>query len=253
MDGLLDAVLTGLIVGAGGTAGGACIALLLRATNRRLCAALMGISGGIMLSAVFFDMLPHSLEHAVWYVVLAGAALGALAMFIVTKLVPHIDADEYDEAVIHDIKSKRLARSGVLLALGIAIHNLPQGIALGGGVGHSAALTLALLLLLHNIPEGMAMAIPLKVGGVKRGKIIFIALMAALPTVVGAMIGAAMSAVSELFIGASIAFAAGAMLYLTLKELIPQAFGMEKSVATLVFLIVGAAAGGVVVWLTHAH
>jgi len=253
MNDLSYAAFIGLIVGAGGTAGGACLTLLIKTAKRRLCAALMGLSGGIMLCTVFLDMLPHSVEHAEWYVALIGAAVGVFVMFLVTKLIPHIDSSEYDDDVISDIKSKNIARSGMLLAVGIAIHNLPQGIAIGSGVSSGIVFALAVLLLLHNIPEGMAMAIPLKVGNVAWTKILLIALLAALPTVIGALIGAAMASVSETFISASIAFAAGAMLYLTVKEIIPQAFGMEKSAFTFIFLMIGAVIGGIVVWLTHTH
>lgn len=251
MNPILFAALVGLIVGAGGTGGGALITFAIKTSKQKLSAALMGLSGGIMLATVAFDLLPHAFEHTEVLWAVTGTVAGVLAMLVVTKLIPHIDSSEYNEEVIGDLRSKRLTRAGVLLAVGIAIHNLPQGVALGGGVLTGMEVALPLLLLFHNIPEGMAMAIPLKVGGVPKGKILLIALAAALPTVVGAVIGASVSTVSETFIGMCMGFAAGAMLYLTLKELIPQAIGMEKSAFTVLFIAVGVVLGGVVVWIFH--
>ncbi len=248
MEQIWNAAGIGLIVSAGAIAG-AVVMFLVRKTGKRLSAALMGVAGGIMLATVVLDMLPEAWEQAGAISTLVSAGVGAAVMLIVTKLVPHHDAADYDEAVISNIRSENLVRSGLLLAVGIAIHNFPQGIALGSGVSTGFAFTLALLLLLHNIPEGMAMAIPLKVGNVQHGKILWIACLAALPTVVGAVIGAAVSNVSETLIGASVAFAGGAMLFLTLRELIPQAFGMNRSAATLLALLAGFGIGGMVVWL----
>ncbi|MDL2236451.1 ZIP family metal transporter [Christensenellaceae bacterium OttesenSCG-928-K19] len=253
MNSIVFAILIALLVGAGGTGGGAALTFLFKKTGKMLSAMLMGIAGGIMLATVAFDMIHEALEAAGLIPALIGLAVGALALFVVTKLIPHKDADELNEADLNELKKDNLVRSGLLLAVGIAIHNLPQGIAIGSGLSSGLGFTLSLLLLLHNIPEGMAMAIPLKVGNVGHGKILWIALMATLPTIIGAVIGAAVAGISETFIGAAIAFAGGAMLYLTLHELIPQALDMHKSARTVLSVLLGVAIGGIVIWLTHRH
>lgn len=253
MDGIPYAIVIALIVGAGGTGGGAALTFLFKKLTKKLSAVLMGLAGGIMLATVAFDMIHESLEAAGIVPAIAGFAIGIVAIIIITKLIPHKDADELDESSLSELRSENFIRSGLLLAVGIAIHNLPQGIAIGSGLSSGVGITLSLLLLLHNIPEGMAMAIPLKVGRVSAGRIMWIALIAALPTVIGAVIGAAVAGISQTFIGASISFAGGAMLYLTLHELIPQAIGINKSAATVLSIVAGVAIGGVVVWLTHHH
>ncbi len=240
------AVLVALIVGAG-TAAGALITFFIKTTSKRLSAVLMGIAGGVMLATVLFDMIPESVEEAGWPTVIIGLLVGAAVMFLVTFLIPHQDASDVDEELIQNIKSKNLVRAGLLLAVGIAIHNLPQGIALGSGIASGFGVVLALLLLLHNVPEGMAMAIPLKIGGVSHRKILWIALVAAIPTVIGAIIGVAVANISPIFIGGSVAFAGGAMLYLSIRELIPQAMGMNNSASPVLAMIIGAAIGGAVV------
>ena len=178
---------------------------------------------------------------AVW--ALAGAAV----LFVVNRVFPHHDISRQDdERLIQDFKKKRLVRSGLLLAMGIAVHNLPEGLALGSGIVSvsSFGTGLAALLFVHNIPEGMGLAIPLKLGGVPYGKIFLVAVLAALPMAVGALIGALLGNVSETFLGASVSFGGGAMLFLTLSELLPQAASMQKGWPAWVAVAAGMAIGG---------
>lgn len=251
MNNFLYAALWGLIIGAGGTAGGAALTLLIKTRGKRLPSALLGLAGGIMTITVFMDMLPHALEHGSWFVTLVSFAAGAVAMAAAAKFIPHKDAAQ-DESAAKDINSAKLSRSGLMLATGIGIHNLPQGIAVGSGVSSGFAFLLGILLLAHNIPEGMAMGVPLKVGGVKPHKIILIGLLAALPTCIGALIGAAIGELSENFICACTSFAAGSMIFLTISELIPQAMRFKSGAYPIVFFAIGAAAGALTIWLTHS-
>ncbi len=263
MNDFLYSILAGVIVG-GGSIMGACVAFSLKNTGKRLSSALLALAGGILLSTFFFDMLPHSLAEAGNLNAFLGIVAGAGVMLVVTLLVPHKDAADMDELSTERLKREGrgeghgLARTGLLLALGMAIHNLPQGIALGGGVTSGIAFSLALLLFSHNIPEGMAMAIPLRLGGVPKRRILMIALVSALPTVLGAAIGSLISGISEQLMGVCVAFAGGAMIFLTLKELLPQSIRLQRkttgghgNAAVPLSVIAGAALGGLVVWLTH--
>ncbi|MGI6152369.1 MAG: ZIP family metal transporter [Christensenellaceae bacterium] len=240
MHGALFSVLVALIVSVGGTGGGTLVTCLVKRTGDRLSAALMGVSAGIMASMVFLDMVPESLEMSVSSALL-GIALGAAIMLLFIRLVPHRDAGELDEQTVQDYRQSGLKRSGMMIAVGIAIHNLPQGIAIGSGIvsGEAFGLHLAVLLLLHNIPEGMAMAIPLKLGGVRMGKILLLAVFAALPTVIGAVLGSLAANISQGFVAGSIGFAAGAIAYLTLSELLPQAMRFKKGMFTVWFIVLG--------------
>lgn len=262
MNDFLYSMLAGIIVG-GGSILGACIGFSLKSTGKRLSSALLGLSGGIMLSTFFFDMLPHSMEEAGNMPAVLGIIAGAAVMLAVTLLVPHKDAADMDELSTERLKrgnkgdGRGLARTGLLLALGMAIHNLPQGMALGGGVTSGIAFSLALLLFAHNIPEGMAMAIPLRLGGVARSRILLIAFLSALPILLGSAIGSLVSGISEQLMGICVAFAGGAMIFLTFKELLPQALRLQpqspgtRNATVLLSVIAGAAMGGLVVWLTH--
>lgn len=250
MNTVLYATLVGALVGALGTGLGAIITFWIKIKGNRISAVLMGFSGGIMLSIVFFDMLPEALEASGWLMLLVWLAVGAFALFAINKLMPHHDvATSDDTQLIHDLNEQRLRRSGLLLAMGIAVHNLPEGLALGSGIvsASSFGMGLAVLLFVHNIPEGMGLAIPLKLGNVKYGKIFMVAILAALPMAIGALVGALIGNISPAFLGGSISFGGGAMLYLTLSELIPQAAAMQKSWSTWAAIAAGVALGGILV------
>lgn len=242
----LQAVLIALAVGAGGTALGACGALVLRSPAKRLSSALLGLAGGIVLALVVLDMIPEAWEMGGAGPFIAGFAAGIVVLaYILVKT----HGDHAHDADPEQIARHGLLRTGLLLAAGMAVHNLPQGIALGAGLEADYIVGLAVLLFLHNIPEGMAMAIPLRIGHISTGKIFAVAVLTAVPTVAGALLGAAVSEISAAFIGASMAFAAGAMLYLTLRELIPQATSLGGFIHALIFLAAGFGVGSFVIWL----
>jgi len=122
---------------------------------------------------------------------------------------------------------------GYLIFFGIAIHNVPEGLAIGAGLEASPelGLTIALAIGLHNIPEGLAVAGPLKAGGLTNLKVVLFTMGAGLMTVVGTAIGLVVFGISSAFVGGSLAFAAGAMIYIVNDELIPQANNLHSHLA----------------------
>ena len=140
--------------------------------------------------------------------------------------------------------------TGMLLFLGIAIHNFPEGLAMGAGLEQPEfGLEMALLIVLHDVPEGLAMSIPLKMAGVPGGRVILLATAAGLPTSIGAVVGVLLGSVSEALLSGVVAFGAGAMLYLTLRELIPEAWAAENRRDAVLALAGGAALGAAVIFL----
>ncbi|NLY53095.1 MAG: ZIP family metal transporter [Firmicutes bacterium] len=117
-----------------------------------------------------------------------------------------------------------MLRCGLFMAIGIALHNLPEGLAIGAGYISSASLglTIAISLALHNVPEGMVTAAPLLLGGVNKWLVIGITTAAGLMTPLGTFLGAAVLSVSPEFISSAMALAGGAMIYIVSDELIPQ-------------------------------
>lgn len=117
-----------------------------------------------------------------------------------------------------------LLKTGIIVSIGLALHNFPEGLAIGSGFGASLKLgySLALAILLHDIPEGVSMAVPMKNGGMKRTKVIFYVILSGVTTGIGAFFGALVGTISQEIIAICLSFAAGAMLYIVSGELIPE-------------------------------
>ena len=244
-----DALLLAVFANAGGTALGVCCALLVRNVRKQLSCILLGLAGGLMLAIAVFDMLPESWESGGALPTIVGFIAGAVVLYLISRGSHHQELHEAEGINPEEVRNKSLLRTGLLLAAGVSIHNMPQGLAIGSGVQAGFAWSLAVLLLIHNIPEGMALALPLRVARIRTARIFAVALLTTLPTVVGALIGAAVAEISGAFIAASLSFAAGAMIVLTLLEMIPQAAGLGSRRVLLTASAAGAVIGGVFVWV----
>lgn len=139
------------------------------------------------------------------------------------------------------IVDPQLFRSGVLLLIGIAIHNIPEGFAVGAGYVHEPkfGLMIAMAILLHNIPEGIATALPLSTSGVGKGDSFTAALLSGLVEPIGALMAAAVLSSIRGLVPGALAFAGGAMVFITLDELIPLARQHGHQHYTAVGIILG--------------
>lgn len=222
---LISGVL-GSIVGAVGTVIGGLLAMLIgkRVQEPR---PFLAFAGGMMVAVVFFDMLLESEELGGLVRMVIGSAAGGIFFALAEPLFSH-----NDEASLYS--------TGMLVLIGIALHNLPEGLAVGSSLVESRplAIALSLLMLVHNIPEGIAVCLPLRLSGMKVKRVIVLAMLTGLPTAVGAVIGTAIGSISKEMISFCISFAGGAMLYISLKELIPAA-GKNKVFWSLLGLCIG--------------
>lgn len=222
---LLSAIL-GSVVGAVGTALGGVLALLIgkRASEPR---PFLAFAGGMMIAVVFFDMLLESAELGGLYYMCGGAAAGGIFFALAEPIFSHDT-------------QPTLYSTGILVLVGIALHNLPEGLAVGSSLVESRqiAISLSLLMLVHNIPEGVAVCLPLRLSGVSVARVIVLSLLTGLPTALGALVGTAIGSISREMISVCIAFAGGAMLYISLKELIPAA-GKNKAFCALLGVCIG--------------
>ncbi len=219
--------LLGSVVGALGTLIGGLLAMLIgrRAQEPR---PFLAFAGGMMIAVVFFDMLLESEELGGMVPMCAGAVSGGVCFALAEPLFSHGEEE------------RSLYSTGMLVLIGIALHNLPEGLAVGSTLVESRqlAVALSLLMLVHNVPEGVAVCLPLRMSGMKVRRVLTLAVLTGLPTAAGSVIGTAVGSISREMISLCIAFAGGAMLYISLKELIPAA-GDSKMFWAMLGLSIG--------------
>jgi zinc transporter, ZIP family len=241
LDPVVQALLAGGVTWAA-TAVGAAVVLLYREFPRAVLDAMLGFAAGVMIAASFFSLLGPAVELAEeaglpgWLPATAGFMAGAIFLRIADAVIPHVHPFQpISEAEGIPTPWRRTT----LLVLAITLHNLPEGIALGvafaaahaaagldGGMaaatfGGAVALTIGLSL--QNFPEGMAVSMPLRQAGVSRGKSFWYGQLSAVVEPVGAVLGAAAVLLIQPLLPYALAFAAGAMIYVVVEELIPEA------------------------------
>ncbi|OPJ55861.1 ZIP family metal transporter [Alkalithermobacter paradoxus] len=239
MEGLLYSFLAGT-----STVLGVIILVVFGRPSEKVLASLLGFAAGIMLAISVFELMPESLQLGSMTITVVGFVLGAGMMFLLDKIVPHSHMSSVEDLVVENVGKldnldNNMLRTGYLILFGIALHNLPEGLAIGAGIEASPqmGIFIAAAIAFHNIPEGLAIAGPLKAGGLSVGKIFLFTLLAGLMTPLGTAIGMLFLKISEVFIGGSLAFAAGAMVYIVNDELIPQANTMHSHNANLGMII----------------
>lgn len=242
---LTKIILIGTIAGVFGTGiGGMIIAFLGRPRGNMLC-FLLTFSSGIMIAVVFHDLIPEALALGNMSSTLLGIALGVGGLYLLNKYIPHAHLPQRRGVDQRHRSTVRLMRTGMLLGLGIAMHNFPEGLAIGAGYMASEELGfgLALALALHNIPEGMAMAAPLVAGGLGRYRVMFWTALAGLPMGIGALVGGLFGGLSASVLSVALGFAAGAMIFLVFHELIPEAQRLNNPRSSILGAIVGVLLG----------
>jgi ZIP family zinc transporter len=144
----------------------------------------------------------------------------------------------------------RLHKAGLLLLMGVCIHNFPEGMALGSMLHASSAagMALAVMIAVHCYPETLAITLPLKQSGMKAYRIVLTAFLLALPMGLGALTGAAVSSFSPRFVDACVCFAGGVMLYIACGEILPESKQIWHGRMPAIGAMIGFAAG---VWLTN--
>ena len=211
----------GMLTGVIGTGAGGLLSILVRKPSARFTGTILAFAAGVMLSIIFIELIDEAMIFSGHWVAIGGLSLGIAIFYLLDHYLPHQHV--VTEETVH---SGGYLKKGTLLAIGIGLHNFPEGLAIGTGYVGSAelGLSLAILIGLHNIPEGMAVAAPLKQGGYSFLRVLAVTALAGVPMGIGALIGAAIGSISSLVLGLSLGFAAGAMLYIVCDELIPDAY-----------------------------
>jgi ZIP family zinc transporter len=257
---LLLSLLAGLGTGLGG------LLVLIRKPGRRSFGFLMGFTAGVMISLSFLELVNEAWQLGGPWIATLGFGTGAIFMFLLDFYIPHIRFGEKEThaqadqktwprlplihhgrhrygRLIHEsqITDRKLLNTGVLLAIGITLHNLPEGIAVGAGYMHTPqyGLFIAFAILLHNIPEGIATALPLYQSGVSKWRAFWVALLSGLAEPIGALFAAVFLSLCRALVPFSLALAGGVMMFITLDELIPTARKHGHQHTTALGIIIG--------------
>ncbi|MGI8313713.1 ZIP family metal transporter [Halobacillus mangrovi] len=219
----------------GMTALGAALVFTTKHMNQRMLDAMLGFAGGVMIAASFWSLLSPALEMAeshifpAWIPVAAGFLLGALFLWSIDKVIPHLhpNASILEAEGINPIRKKR----STLLVLAITLHNIPEGLAIGVAFGAvaagfpssslTAAVVLGLGICIQNIPEGAAVSLPLRREGMSRRRSFFYGQLSGMVEPFAAMIGVLTVTFIQPLLPIALSFAAGAMIFVVTEEVIP--------------------------------
>ena len=210
--------------------------------------AMLGVAAGVMIAASFFSLLSPAMEMAkvlhltVWVVCLIGVLSGAVLLFLGDKI---FDIIEKKKKITNSSSFKRC----LMLITSITLHNIPEGLAVGVAFGSlfyglegattTTACMLALGIGLQNFPEGMAVSLPLRREGMSRKKAFFYGQLSGFAEPIAGVIGAILVIKVRTLLPYLLAFAAGAMIYVVVEELIPESQTNKKKDLMAFFTLIG--------------
>ena len=233
------------------TALGAAVVLFTNKVNQKLLSSMLGFSAGIMTAASFWSLLNPAIQLSrelgatPWLPALIGFLLGCAFLNFADRIIPHLHLDkEVSEAEGIKTNWKRTT----LLVFAITLHNIPEGLAIGVAIGAAAlnikaatmasALAITLGIGIQDFPEGLAISMPLRASGFSKFKSFMVGQLSGIVEPIGAVIGAAAVFFVRPLLPYALSFAAGAMIFVVIEELIPESQSKGNSdIATLGFVI----------------
>jgi ZIP family zinc transporter len=217
------------------TALGAGMVFFFKRIKRKVLDAMLGFAAGVMIAASYWSLLAPAIEMAeasggpAWVPATVGFLMGGAFLWLVDKLLPHVHPG-FPTSEAEGISTSW--RRSVLLVLAITIHNIPEGLAVGVAFGAlaadlpsaslGAAMALALGIGIQNFPEGTAVSVPLRREGISRLKSFWYGQLSGVVEPVAGVLGAVAVIYMRPILPYALAFAAGAMIYVVVEELIPE-------------------------------
>lgn len=228
-------MLIGSFISAISTGLGAVPILFFKEISQKWRAILLAYSAGIMMAATTFGLIPQSLLESNMWVLVGGVLFGTVLLTILEKVIPHQDVEQVHSYSSHlDAKAK-------LVILALCFHNIPEGFSVGVSYTSSSqdlGNLIALSIGLQNAPEGLIVALFLINTNIKKVKAVLIATLTGVIEIVAGIAGYLLAHSIGFFVGFGLAFAAGAMLFIVYKELIPESHGHgHERVATYGFVL----------------
>ena len=231
----------------GVTALGAALVFFFRSMNKNALDAMLGFAAGVMTAASFWSLLSpaielaESLEMNVWLTALLGFLGGGALLFAGDRLWERLER----RGERKDASSRR----ALMLMSSITLHNIPEGLSIGVAFGSlaygldgatpAAACLLALGIGIQNLPEGTAVSVPLRREGMSRGRAFFLGQASGIVEPIAGVLGALLVLKVRLLLPYMLAFAAGAMIYVVVEELIPESQTNKRKDVMALFTLIG--------------
>ncbi|SDC92375.1 zinc transporter, ZIP family [Melghirimyces thermohalophilus] len=237
----------------GMTALGAALVFFTKNITPKILDGMLGFAGGVMIAASFWSLLSPALEMASqssvpnWLPAAVGFMLGGIVLSLVDKILPHLHPN-MPRSEAEGLRTGKRRRS-TLLVLAITLHNIPEGLAIGVAFGavlsdfHSAslagAIALGLGIAIQNFPEGMAVSFPLRRDGMSRKKSFFYGQLSGAVEPIAGVIGALSVLFIKPILPYALSFAAGAMIFVVVEEVIPGSQEEGNTDLATIFLMIG--------------
>ena len=243
-------LLAGLLIPFLGTSlGAACVFVMKKELSHHVQKALLGFASGVMIAASIWSLLVPSMEESAalgsWAFLPAviGFWVGTLFLLGLDHAVPHLHLYAKQVEGPHSHLSK-----AIMMVLAVTLHNIPEGMAVGvvlagwlaggGDISFSAALALSLGIAIQNFPEGAIVSMPLRAAGASRGKSFVLGVLSGAVEPVGGALTILAASLVVPILPYLLAFAAGAMLYVVVEELIPEmSTGVHSDIGVVCFAV----------------
>ncbi|KGP71768.1 ZIP family metal transporter [Pontibacillus yanchengensis] len=235
----------------GMTAAGAALVFFVRDANQKFLDSMLAFAGGVMIAASYWSLLSPAIEMAeegpvpAWIPAVVGFLLGGALLLMVDKMLPMLDTDKY----LHDIKDNRAKNRTALLVFSMTLHNIPEGLAIGVTFGALAssvtestlagAVALAIGIGIQNFPEGTAVSMPLHRDGMGKGKSFMYGQFSGMVEPISAVVGALAVILIQPVLPYALSFAAGAMIFVVAKEIIPGSLEEGNTDVASISLMIG--------------
>ncbi len=234
------------------TAAGAAVVFLAKEMSRRTLDAMLGFAAGVMIAASYWSLLAPAIEMSegmsipAWVPATVGFLLGAIFLRICDRLLPHLHPSFQGD---HTEGIKTTWQRSTLLVLAITLHNIPEGLAVGVAFGAVAAglpsatlagaVALAIGIGIQNFPEGLAVSMPLRREGVSLRKAFYYGQLSGVVEPMAGVLGASLVILARPILPYALAFAAGAMIFVVVEELVPESQTQGHSHAATMGAILG--------------
>lgn len=241
-------LILGILIPFIGTTFGASMVLFMKdKLNSRFEKALLGFASGVMVAASVWSLLIPSIEMAElqgippWFPTSVGLITGVLFLQVLNRILEYLETNE--EQVAKRDKGNRM------MMLAITLHNIPEGMAVGvalagalvgnSGVSIAGAIALSIGIAIQNFPEGAIISMPMKAKGISKKRAFLYGMLSGIVEPIGAIITLLLTNIIVPLLPFLLSFAAGAMLYVVIKELIPESQTAEKKEATTFISVIG--------------